>query len=94
MRSGKRNWIYTYRVLNLLQHPVVYPIWKIIKSRWYKQLGLDLLELNWDFKASRTMLQQLECHTFGADLESFLMRLLKLGHPYHSVSQNFGERIS
>lgn len=92
MSTGSGDWKLTRRILNLLQHPDVSPSWKIIKSRWCKQLGLDASDLNWDLKTSRIMLQQLECHTFETELESFLERLLKLGHPIYTVSQNFGMR--
>jgi hypothetical protein len=94
MRAGNGDWTYTWRILNLLQQPEVYPTWKIIKSHWCKRIGLDTSNLNWDPKTSRIMVQQLECHTFDANLESFLERLLKLGHPYYRVSQNFRERHS
>jgi hypothetical protein len=33
----------------------------------------------------------LECHSFGPDLETFLEKLFKLGHPHHTVSTGFCE---
>jgi hypothetical protein len=79
--AGRPEWSYSWRMLNLLRHPAIYPAWKRVKTHWLGALGLVTADLQWDCMTSRIMRQQLECHDFGSNVDSFLETFLKLGLP-------------
>ncbi|KAF2748825.1 hypothetical protein M011DRAFT_476198 [Sporormia fimetaria CBS 119925] len=85
--ANSSDWRYNRKLLNLLKHCDINPTWRKVKAHWCISRGLESLDtsqLAWDCKETRTMLQQLECHTFGENLEAFLFEVLWLGSPTQS----------
>ncbi|KAF2275763.1 uncharacterized protein EI97DRAFT_71692 [Westerdykella ornata] len=87
--KDQQRWSYHWRILNLLRQDATKPGWKVVKSRWCERLGIQVSDLRWEYRTSRNLVQQLECQTYGTDMESFLERLFKLGLPRQGPS-NFG----
>ncbi|KAF2188712.1 hypothetical protein K469DRAFT_684708 [Zopfia rhizophila CBS 207.26] len=78
-------WSYSWKMRNLLRQDVVSGTWKKVRSNWGQRLDIDPSALEWHPKTSRNLRQQLECNSFGLDLENLLERLFKLGHPHYNV---------